>query len=140
MLSLVAVIGLIMGASVIESFGWHATFLLIIPITIMLFVLIKKYVILKENETLHTFSNKSSVHARKDILLSENTIQGNSKSEDYQSREKEKLSFHSINLKGAITLSITAVLFLILLQFLEKKSSFIYLYKILYLHQYLYSR
>jgi MFS family permease len=38
MLSAGAVIDLVIGASVIESFGWRATFLLIIPITITLFV------------------------------------------------------------------------------------------------------
>lgn len=42
MLSADTVIDLVIGASVIESFGWRATFLLIIPITITLFALVKK--------------------------------------------------------------------------------------------------
>ena len=131
MLSAGAVIGLVVGASIIESFGWRATFLLIIPISITLFALIKKYVILERDEILHTVSDKSSefccrfIHVRKDILLSENTNQGNSKFEhDDQSRKKDKLSLHSVDLKGAITLSMTIVSFLILLQFLDSSSTY----------------
>lgn len=128
MLSAGAVIGLVVGASVIQNFGWRATFLLIIPIAVILFAIIKKYVDVKENEKQHTVSDKNTefccrfIHVRKDILLSENTIAGNSKLQEPVVK-RDNLSHHSIDLMGAITLSITIISFLFLLQFLEKANS-----------------
>ncbi|HZD34738.1 MAG TPA: MFS transporter [Nitrososphaeraceae archaeon] len=131
MLSAGAVIGLVVGASVIENFGWRATFLLVLPVVIILFALIKKYITLKEDETLHTVSDKSSefccrfIHVRKDILLSENRVHENGKLENHYLNDdkKERLSLRSIDLKGALALSVTVVSFLILLQFMEKGST-----------------
>lgn len=122
MLSAGAVIGLVVGASVIENFGWRATFLFIIPIALTLFAIIKKFIDVKENEKQHTVSDKNSefccrfIHVRKDILLSES---GNQQ-ESIVKRDNQ--IHHSIDIMGAITLSITIVSFLILLQLLEKAS------------------
>lgn len=122
MLSAGAVIGLVVGASVIENFGWRATFLFIIPIAVTLFAIIKKFIDVKENEKQHTVSDKNSefccrfIHVRKDILLSES---GNQQ-ESIVKRDNQL--HHSIDIMGAITLSITIVSFLILLQLLEKAS------------------
>lgn len=122
MLSAGAVIGLVVGASVIENFGWRATFLFIIPIALTLFAIIKKFIDVKENEKQHTVSDKNSefccrfIHVRKDILLSES---GNQQ-ESIVKRDNQ--IHHSIDIMGAITLSITIVSFLILLQLLENAS------------------
>lgn len=131
MLSAGAVIGLVVGASIIESFGWRATFLLILPIVIILFALIKKYITLKEDENVYTVSDKSSefccrfIHVRKDILLSENRVQKNHKFETHHLNDNKtkKSLLHSIDLKGALALSVMVVSFLILLQFIEKSGS-----------------
>ena len=45
-----AVIGLIIGGSIIQNFGWRATFLFIIPIAIILFAIIAKFVYVRELE------------------------------------------------------------------------------------------
>lgn len=138
MLSAGAVIGLVVGASVIENFGWRATFLIIIPVAITLFALIKRYIILKEDEVTHTVSDKNSefccrfIHVRKDVLLSENTNQEHSKleSEGDHLHGKDKLSVHSVDVKGTVTLSVAIISSLILLQFLEKGSESINLMQI----------
>ena len=128
MLSAGAVIGLVVGASVIENFGWRATFLFIIPIAVTLFAIIKKFIDVKENEKQHTVSDKNSefccrfIHVRKDILLSESTITGSGNLQESIVKRDNNQLHHSIDIMGAITLSITIVSFLILLQLLEKAS------------------
>ena len=73
-----AVIGLIIGGSIVESFGWRATFSLLVPIAIILFAIIVKFVHVRELEQ-QMVSNKASefccrfTHVRQDILLTENT-------------------------------------------------------------------
>ena len=127
MLSAGAVIGLVIGASVIENFGWRSAFLSIIPFAIALFAIIMKFIAVKENERQYTVSDKNSefccrfIHVRKDILLSESTVTGRNLPDPTDGRGIRLR--HSIDLKGAITLSITIISFLILLQLLEKPDS-----------------
>jgi len=127
MLSAGAVIGLVVGASIIENFGWRATFLIIIPIAVTLFAIIKKFIDVKGNEHQHTVSDKNSefccrfIHVRRDILLSESTVTGSGNLQEPLAKRDNQLH-HSIDIMGAITLSITIVSFLILLQLFEKGS------------------
>jgi len=124
-----AVIGLIVGGSIVESFGWRATFLLMMPIATILFAIIAKFVHVRELAQQQLVSNKASefccrfTHIRKDILLTENanTIYTDGISKDNLD-SKQKIS-KSIDIKGAITLSITVISFLVTLQILEKVGS-----------------
>jgi MFS family permease len=122
-----AVIGLILGGSIIENFGWQATFLFVIPLAITLFIIISKFVYVREQEQ-HLVSNKASefccrfIHVRKDILLTENTTTTDSSSSDNNTDNRKRLS-NSIDIKGAITLAVTIISFLITLQLLEKAGS-----------------
>jgi len=121
-----AVIGLIIGGSIVESFGWRATFLFMMPFAIILFAIIARFVYVKELGQQKLVSNKASefccriTHVRKDILLSENTNAYTSSKDSLDS--KQKIS-KSIDIEGAITLSITVISFLVTLQFLEKVGS-----------------
>ena len=124
-----AVIGLIIGGSIVDSFGWRATFLLMMPIAIILFVIIAKFVHVRELAQQQLVSNKASefccrfTHVRKDILLTENA---NTTYTDGISKDsldsKQKIS-KSIDIKGAITLSAAIISFLVTLQLLEKAGS-----------------
>ena len=120
-----AVIGLIIGGSIIQNFGWRATFLFIIPIAIILFAIIAKFVHVKEQEQQQLVSNKASefccrfTHVRQDILLTENTNPYTSSVTNDSLDSKQRLS-KSIDVKGAITLSIAIISFLITLQLLQK--------------------
>jgi MFS family permease len=114
-----AVIGLIIGGIIIDDFGWRATFLLIMPIAIILFLIIARFIhVGKEQQYV---SNKASefccrfIHVRQDILLTENTTVINI-SNNGTTLSKSK----SIDIKGAITLSFIIISFLITLQYLEK--------------------
>ena len=124
-----AVIGLIIGGIIVDDFGWRATFLLITPIAIILFLIIARFVhVGKEQQYV---SNKASefccrfIHVRQDILLTENTTITNVSNIDTTLSETK-----SIDIKGAIILSFLVVSFLITLQFLEKPITFINLIQI----------
>ena len=60
-------------------------------------------------------------HVRQDILLTENTNSFTSSSISKDNLHSEQKINKSIDIKGAITLSITVTSFLITLQFLEKR-------------------
>ena len=119
-----AVIGLIIGGSIVENFGWRATFSLLVPIAIILFAIIVKFVHVRELEQ-QMVSNKASefccrfTHVRQDILLTENTSTNTSND---NSEGKQRLN-KSIDIKGAITLSAAVISFLFTLQLLEKAGS-----------------
>jgi MFS family permease len=119
-----AVIGLIIGGSIVENFGWRATFSLLVPIAIILFAIIVKFVHVRELEQ-QMVSNKASefccrfTHVRQDILLTENTSTNTS---NENSKSKQRLN-KSIDIKGAITLSAAVISFLFTLQLLEKAGS-----------------
>ena len=128
MLSAGSVIGLVVGANVIENFGWRSAFLFIIPITVALFFIIMRLIDVKKNEIQHTVSDKNSefccrfIHVRKDILLSESTILGIKSLQEPTDTRGIQLH-HSTDLLGAILLSSTIISFLILLQLVEKPES-----------------
>jgi MFS family permease len=123
-----AVIGLIIGGSIVESFGWRATFLFIMPIAIVLFAIIAKFVYVRELGQQQLVSNKASefccrfTHVRKDILLTENANTYESSNINDNADSRQRLS-KSIDIKGAITLSVAIISFLVTLQFLEKAGS-----------------
>jgi MFS family permease len=122
-----AVIGLIIGGGIVASFGWRATFLFIMPIAIILFAIITKFVYVREQEQQQLVSNKASefccrfTHVRQDILLTENAGTYTSSIGSDNTDSKQRLS-KNIDIKGAITLSIAIISFLITLQLLEKAS------------------
>ena len=122
MFSAGAVIGVAIGGTIINYFGWHATFLLVIPIAIVLFVAISRFIHIDMDKATSRISNKNTefccrfIHVRRDILLSESsstTIEYDSSS---GSINKKKAT---IDMMGAITLSITVISFLVALQFIQ---------------------
>lgn len=125
-----AVIGLIIGGIIVDDFGWRATFLLITPIAMILFLIIVRFVrVGKEQQYV---SDKASefccifTHVRQDILLTENTAVNNT-SNNGTTLSKRK----NIDIKGAISLSVVIVSFLVTLQFLEKSITFTNLIQII---------
>lgn len=120
-----AVIGLIIGGGIVESYGWRAIFLFLLPVAAILFAVIARFVHVKEIDQQQLVSNKGSefccrfTHVRKDILLTENT---NIYTAVGISNEDARLS-KSLDIKGALTLSVTIISFLVTLQLLEGQAS-----------------
>ena len=120
MFSAGAVIGVAIGGTIINNFGWHATFVLVIPIAVGLFLAITRFIHLDMDKATRVSDKNTEfccrfIHVRKDILLSESssTLLGYDRS---SSIDKTK---SSIDVIGAITLSITVISFLIALQFIQ---------------------
>ena len=85
-----SVVGLLIGASIIQHFGWHATFLSIVPFSVLVTLMIGKFV--KENTKL------------KPVLHNIETQDINAK------RTRMKLS---IDIKGVLALAVTITSFII---------------------------
>jgi MFS family permease len=90
-----SVVGLLAGATIIQMFGWHSTFLSIVPFAAAVTIMIAKFV--KENKS--------------QLVTHGNTQQSTDKKKQYTSP--------SIDIKGALVLSITIISFLIALTLIQ---------------------
>ncbi len=90
-----SVVGLLVGASIIQTFGWHATFLAITPFSLLVTLLIAKFV--KEHKVPDR-SNNSGIHG--------------------DASDKKRKSF-SIDIKGILALSATITSFLVALTLIQ---------------------
>src|SRR5215475_6504638 len=80
-----SVVGLLIGASIIQNYGWHATFLAIVPFSALVTLMIARFI--KENEGL----GKSTKDAKA----------------DEESVSNKKRGTFSIDIKGVLALSAT---------------------------------
>jgi MFS family permease len=94
-----SVVGLLIGASIIQNFGWHATFLAIVPFSALVTLMITKFV--KENT-----EREESITAKASERRS-------------TSNDKKRTSSFSIDIKGILALSITITSFLIALTLIQ---------------------
>ena len=116
-----SVVGLLVGASIIQSFGWHTTFFFIAPVAAVVTAMISRFVRTDINN-----NNKSQLVERKG---EEEGAIGISSSIDTNVEEEEvgindvddnnNNNSKSIDIKGAITLSAAIVSFLVALTLLE---------------------
>jgi len=90
-----SVVGLLAGATIIQMFGWHSTFLSIVPFAAAVTIMIAKFV--KENKS--------------QLVTHRNTQQSTGKKKQYTSP--------TIDIKGALVLSITIISFLIALTLIQ---------------------
>jgi MFS family permease len=119
-----SVVGLAIGGSIIQHFGWRMTFLSIIPIAILLWFIIKRFIY--DANTNQEVIQNSSLEKSKSIPSStiERTYSTNvdcNRLNDLKSVSNTK----SIDIKGAITLAAAITSFLIVLSYLEKGISII---------------
>src|SRR5215207_139671 len=92
-----SVVGLLAGASIIQNFGWHATFLAIVPFSALVTLMIAKFI--KEN------------NREQDQFIT-------AKAPESTSNNKKRVSF-SIDIKGVLALSATITSFLIALTLIQ---------------------
>ncbi|MGB7632885.1 MAG: MFS transporter, partial [Nitrososphaeraceae archaeon] len=90
-----SVVGLLVGASIIQNFGWHSTFLAIIPFSAVVTIMIAKFV--REDKKIHHANSEEAT--------------------DNTSRRK-RASF-PIDIKGVGALSVTITSFLIALTLIQ---------------------
>jgi MFS family permease len=104
-----SVVGLLIGASIIQNFGWHATFLFIAPAAVIVTFMIARFV-----PTDDKF--KQQQQQQENLQPSVN---------DNNNGEKNVINRRTsmIDIKGAIALSATITSFLIALTFIENSNS-----------------
>jgi MFS family permease len=119
-----SVVGLAIGGSIIQYFGWRNTFFSIIPIAILLWFIIKRF-IYDHNTNQHYLiqfspSEKSSSRASPSEQKQGINVNSNNNNNDL---EVVTTSTKSIDIKGAITLAIIIISFLIVFSYLGTGSS-----------------
>jgi MFS family permease len=92
-----SVVGLAVGGSIINNFGWHATFFSIVPVAIILWVVINRFI-------------------RDNKVESETSTSLGQPSTTYSRKQPKRVS--SIDLKGAVALAVTIASFLLALTYI----------------------
>ena len=97
-----SVVGLAVGGTIIKNFGWHATFLFIVPVAIILWIVINKFIRDNKAELETSISLEQPASAK------------------YSSKQPKASanSTRSIDLKGAIALAVTIASFLLALTYI----------------------
>jgi MFS family permease len=108
-----AAIGLSIGASIVQFFGWHATFFTIIPISISLLIVIWRFVHLDERE-----SNKYQWSVNQSP-----TENVKSESSSLETKKDSSRPDRLIDIKGAISLAAAITSFLLILTLIETSSN-----------------
>ena len=109
-----SVVGLGLGSIIVQNFGWHATFLSIIPIAIILWIIIIKFII--EDRKDRFFQQIKDV---------ENTDTGNNNKivVDEGSGKIPSLKISLLDYRGSITLAVTIISFLLAITYLGMQNS-----------------
>jgi MFS family permease len=97
-----SVVGLSVGGSIINNFGWHATFLSIVPVAIILWVVINRFI--RDNKA----ESEASI----------GSAQPPSTKYSWKQPQAAAKSASSIDLKGAIALAVTIASFLLALTYI----------------------
>jgi MFS family permease len=101
-----SVVGLAVGGSIINNFGWHATFLSIVPVAIILWLVINRFI--RDNKA----ESETSVSL------------GQPPSTKYSRKQpKATKSASSIDLKGAVALAVTIASFLLALTYIGNSNN-----------------
>jgi MFS family permease len=100
-----SVVGLALGASIIDNFGWRATFFSIVFVAIGLWFVIKRFVTDGHHENSMAFPTKSNEKLPLD------------KTNDPKVKSSPKSNLKAIDLKGTITLAVTIISFLLVLSY-----------------------
>ena len=113
-----AVVGLAVGGSIINNFGWHATFLSIVPVAIILWVIINRF-IQGDNKMVEALEKKGNLVQASVNASTESGVMHSPKPTGVGVKSNE---MRSIDVKGAITLAITIASFLLTLTYIGNSS------------------
>ena len=110
-----AVIGLSIGGIIVQHFGWRMTFFTLIPISISLLLIIRKFIHINDDYS-YDISNSNNNNLNKDSKLTKTN-------KDSSLKKEEKKLVTRIDIKGSILLAITITSFLLTLTLLQTPSS-----------------
>jgi MFS family permease len=113
-----SVVGLAVGGSIIQSFGWHATFLLIVPVAISLWIVITRFI--------HGDNKRTGGVEKEEGNLTQadaNTESSRVSSPDICGVGANNSGRQNLDVKGAITLAVTIASFLLTLTYIGNGNS-----------------
>jgi MFS family permease len=111
-----SVVGLAIGGNVVQIFGWHATFLSIVPVAISLWIIIKRFISCDKRDRV--------AEAEKDKLRADDNTRPNKMYlPDHGDRVPNNSGRHSLDVKGAITLAATIASFLLMLTYIGNSTN-----------------
>lgn len=111
-----SVVGLAVGGTIIQDFGWHATFLSIVPVAIILWVIINKFI--DGND-----SKSAKAVGKGNFVQVDHNANSNRASSPNQDRVGTKGNVtRSLDVKGAITLAVVIASFLLTLTYIANSS------------------
>jgi MFS family permease len=121
-----AVIGLIIGGSIIKDYGWQATFFTIIPIAIVLLITIWRFIHVDGEEDIGRRKRSQQAPFTKENSRAEYSAdrgrrndKDNNNNKDYRKKYENK----TIDIKGAVTLAIAVTSLLLVLTYMQSDSS-----------------
>jgi len=110
-----SVVGLAVGGTIIQDFGWHATFLSIVPVAIILWVIINKFI---------DGNDKKSEELKEDkfVQVDHNANSNIAPSPNQDGVDTKGNVTRSLDVKGAITLAVVIASFLLTLTYIGNNS------------------
>ncbi|HEX2230675.1 MAG TPA: MFS transporter [Nitrososphaeraceae archaeon] len=120
-----SVVGLAIGGSIIQYFGWRNTFFSIIPIAILLWFIIKRFIYDHNTNQHYLIQFSPSEKSTSSSAAPSEQKQGTNVNSNNNNNDLEVVttSTKSIDIKGAITLAIIIISFLIVFSYLGTGSS-----------------
>ena len=109
-----SVVGLGLWAIIVQNFGWHATFLSIIPIAIILWIIIIRFII--DDRKDRFFQQIKDVE-------NTDTSNNNKRVVNEESDKMPSLKISLLDYKGSITLAVTIISFLLAITYLGMQNS-----------------
>src|SRR3712207_187393 len=105
-----AVVGLMVGATIIQNFGWQATFFSIFPIAVILGLVIRKIIHVRDPSAMATKIKEGGERRKLEEVRSENT-------------DPSSTNTQTIDVKGTLALAVTITSFLAGISFLESSTT-----------------
>src|SRR5918998_2226437 len=106
-----AVVGLMVGATIIQNFGWQATFFSIFPIAVILGLVIRKIIHVRDPSTMEAKVKEGGGQEQEEVR---------NEKKDYSS---SSTNTQTIDVKGTLALAVTIISFLAGISFLESNSA-----------------
>jgi MFS family permease len=108
-----AVVGLMVGATIIQNFGWQATFFSIFPIAVILGLVIRKIIHVRDPSTMEAKVKEGGGQEQEEVR---------NEKKDYSS-SSTTTNTQTIDVKGTLALAVTIISFLAGISFLESSST-----------------
>ena len=125
-----SVVGLAVGGSIIQNFGWHATFLSIVPVAVALWVIINRFIHDDNDNRLAEIAQLEGVEKQAGNLTQANantrsSVRVHSPSQDRAAANNSSGGRRrpSLDVKGSITLAVTIASFLLTLTYIGNSVS-----------------